>query len=33
MLGQKKDAQLKDAETDQDHGIKTQFVYAATIDA
>jgi hypothetical protein len=28
-----KDAQLIDSETDQDHGIKTQFVYAATIDA
>jgi hypothetical protein len=28
-----KDAQLLDSETDQDHGIKTQFVYAATIDA
>jgi hypothetical protein len=26
-----KDAQLLDSETDQDHGIKTQFVYAATI--
>jgi hypothetical protein len=28
-----KDAKLLDSETDQDHGIKTQFVYAATIDA
>jgi hypothetical protein len=28
-----KDSQLLDSETDQDHGIKTQFVYAATIDA
>jgi hypothetical protein len=28
-----KDAQLIDSEADQDHGIKTQFVYAATIDA
>jgi hypothetical protein len=28
-----KDAQLIDSETDQDHGIKTQFVYAAPIDA
>jgi hypothetical protein len=28
-----KDAQLIDSETDQDRGIKTQFVYAATIDA
>jgi hypothetical protein len=28
-----KDAQLLDSENDQDHGIKTQFVYAATIDA
>jgi hypothetical protein len=28
-----KDAQLHDSENDQDHGIKTQFVYAATIDA
>jgi hypothetical protein len=28
-----KDAQLLDSETDQDHGIKKQFVYAATIDA
>jgi hypothetical protein len=28
-----KDAQLLDSETDQYHGIKTQFVYAATIDA
>jgi hypothetical protein len=28
-----KDAQLLDSETDQDHGIKTQFVYAAPIDA
>jgi hypothetical protein len=28
-----KDAQLIDSENDQDHGIKTQFVYAATIDA
>jgi hypothetical protein len=28
-----KDAQLLDSETDLDHGIKTQFVYAATIDA
>jgi hypothetical protein len=28
-----KDAHLLDSETDQDHGIKTQFVYAATIDA
>jgi hypothetical protein len=28
-----KDAQLLDSEKDQDHGIKTQFVYAATIDA
>jgi hypothetical protein len=28
-----KDAQLPDSETDQDHGIKTQIVYAATIDA
>jgi hypothetical protein len=26
-------AQLIDSEADQDHGIKTQFVYAATIDA
>jgi hypothetical protein len=28
-----KDAQLLDSENDKDHGIKTQFVYAATIDA
>jgi hypothetical protein len=28
-----KDAELIDSEKDQDHGIKTQFVYAATIDA
>jgi hypothetical protein len=28
-----KDAQLLDSENDQDHGTKTQFVYAATIDA
>jgi hypothetical protein len=28
-----KDAQLIDLEADQDHGIKTQYVYAATIDA
>jgi hypothetical protein len=28
-----KDAHLMDSESDQDHGIKTQFVYAATIDA
>jgi hypothetical protein len=28
-----KDAQLLDSETDQDRGIKPQFVYAATIDA
>jgi hypothetical protein len=28
-----KDAQSLDSNTDQDHGIKTQFVYAATIDA
>jgi hypothetical protein len=28
-----KDAQLIDLEADQDHGIKTQFLYAATIDA
>jgi hypothetical protein len=28
-----KDAQLLDSGKDQDHGIKTQFVYAATIDA
>jgi hypothetical protein len=28
-----KDAQLLDSEADQDHGIKTQFVYSATIDA
>jgi hypothetical protein len=28
-----KDAQLIDSDNDQDHGIKTQFVYAATIDA
>jgi hypothetical protein len=28
-----KDAQLLDPEHDMDHGIKTQFVYAATIDA
>jgi hypothetical protein len=28
-----KDAQFLDSEKDQDHGIKTQFVYAATIDA
>jgi hypothetical protein len=28
-----KDAQLLDSDNDQDHGIKTQFVYAATIDA
>jgi hypothetical protein len=28
-----KDAQWTDSETDQDHGIETQFVYAATIDA
>jgi hypothetical protein len=28
-----KDAQLLDSETDQDRGIKTQFVYAAAIDA
>jgi hypothetical protein len=28
-----KDAQLIDSEIDQDHGIKTQFVYAAAIDA
>jgi hypothetical protein len=27
------DTQLLDSETDLDHGIKTQFVYAATIDA
>jgi hypothetical protein len=27
-----KDAQLLDSETDQDHGIKTQFAYAATVD-
>jgi hypothetical protein len=27
------DAQLIDSETDQDHGIKTQFVYVTTIDA
>jgi hypothetical protein len=28
-----KDAQLLDPDTDQDHGIKTQYIYAATIDA
>jgi hypothetical protein len=28
-----KDTQLLDSENDQDHGIKTQFIYAATIDA
>jgi hypothetical protein len=28
-----KDAQLLDSESDQYHGIKAQFVYAATIDA
>jgi hypothetical protein len=28
-----KDAHLLDSENDQDHGIKTQYVYAATIDA
>jgi hypothetical protein len=28
-----KDSQLLDSEADQDHGIKTQYVYAATIDA
>jgi hypothetical protein len=28
-----KNAQLLDSENDQDHGIKTEFVYAATIDA
>jgi hypothetical protein len=28
-----KDAQLLDPENDKDHGIKTQFVYAANIDA
>ena len=28
-----KDAQLLDSENDQDHGIKTQLIYAATIDA
>jgi hypothetical protein len=28
-----KEAPLLDSSTDQDHGIKTQFVYAATIDA
>jgi hypothetical protein len=28
-----KDAQLLDPENDKDHGIKTQFVYAATIEA
>jgi hypothetical protein len=28
-----KDAQLLDLDTDLDHGIKTQYVYAATIDA
>jgi hypothetical protein len=28
-----KDAQLFDSETNQDHGIKTQFVYDATVDA
>jgi hypothetical protein len=28
-----KDAQLLDSDTDQDHWIKTQYVYAATIDA
>jgi hypothetical protein len=28
-----KDAQLLDSDNDQDHGIKTHFVYAATIDA
>jgi hypothetical protein len=28
-----KDAQLLDSDTDLDHGIKTQYVYAATIDA
>jgi hypothetical protein len=28
-----KDAQLLDSETDPDHGIKTQYVYAATINA
>jgi hypothetical protein len=28
-----KDAQLLDSEADQDHGIKTQFIYDATIDA
>jgi hypothetical protein len=28
-----KDAQLLDSKNDKDHGIKTQFVYAATIDA
>jgi hypothetical protein len=28
-----KDAQLPDPDTDQDHGIKTQYIYAATIDA
>jgi hypothetical protein len=28
-----KDAQLLDSDSDQDRGIKTQFVYAATIDA
>jgi hypothetical protein len=28
-----KDAQLLDPATDQDHGIKTQYIYAAIIDA
>jgi hypothetical protein len=28
-----KDAKLLDSENDQDHGIITQFIYAATIDA
>jgi hypothetical protein len=28
-----KDAQLLGLDTDQDHGIKTQYIYAATIDA
>jgi hypothetical protein len=28
-----KDAQLLDSDVDLDHGIKTQYVYAATIDA
>jgi hypothetical protein len=28
-----KDAELLDPDTDQDHGIKTKYIYAATIDA